>query len=75
MQIYLWPAPTRTGLVAGWKIVQTILNLAGFKNVKTKVIKSSGKVRIKFLDMFFGSKLICILLMLGYRVEESIQHG
>lgn len=39
-KIYLWPAPTRTGVVAGRKIVQTILSLAGFKNVKTKVVGS-----------------------------------
>ena len=37
MQVYLWPAPTRTGMTAG-RTVQTILNLAGFKNVKSKVI-------------------------------------
>lgn len=38
-KVYLWPAPTRTGMKAG-KTVQTILNLAGFKNVKSKVIGS-----------------------------------
>ncbi|KAK7858452.1 30s ribosomal protein s5 [Quercus suber] len=35
-KVYLWPAPTRTGMKAG-KTVQTILNLAGFKNIKSKV--------------------------------------
>ncbi|KDP39561.1 hypothetical protein JCGZ_02581 [Jatropha curcas] len=38
-KVYLWPAPTRTGMKAG-RIVQTILHLAGFKNVKSKVIGS-----------------------------------
>ncbi|EEF38399.1 30S ribosomal protein S5, putative [Ricinus communis] len=38
-KVYLWPASTRTGMKAG-RIVQTILNLAGFKNVKSKVIGS-----------------------------------
>ncbi|XP_010553816.1 PREDICTED: serine/threonine-protein kinase MRCK alpha [Tarenaya hassleriana] len=38
-KLYLWPAPTRTGMAAG-RIVKTILNLAGFKNIKSKVIGS-----------------------------------
>ncbi|KAH9625928.1 hypothetical protein KSS87_020448 [Heliosperma pusillum] len=38
-KIYLWPARTTTGMKAG-KTVQTILHLAGFKNVKSKVIGS-----------------------------------
>ncbi|XP_010044836.2 uncharacterized protein LOC104433693 [Eucalyptus grandis] len=38
-KVYLWPASTRTGMKAG-RTVQTILNLAGFKNVKSKVIGS-----------------------------------
>lgn len=38
-KVYLWPAPTRTGMKAG-KTVQVILNLAGFKNIKSKVIGS-----------------------------------
>lgn len=38
-KVYLWPAKTATGMKAG-KTVQTILNLAGFKNVKSKVIGS-----------------------------------
>ncbi|CAN1297173.1 30S ribosomal protein S5 [Linum perenne] len=38
-KVYLWPASTRTGMKAG-KHVQTILNLVGFKNVKSKVIGS-----------------------------------
>ncbi|XP_052195964.1 uncharacterized protein LOC127803613 [Diospyros lotus] len=38
-KLYLWPAPTQTGMKAG-KTVQTILNLAGFKNVKSKVVGS-----------------------------------
>ncbi|KAJ4976329.1 hypothetical protein NE237_001435 [Protea cynaroides] len=38
-KIYLWPAPTRTGMKAS-RTVETILNLAGLKNVKSKVIGS-----------------------------------
>ncbi|KAM2031305.1 hypothetical protein COP2_043534 [Malus domestica] len=38
-KVYLWPAPTRTGMKAG-RTVETILNLAGFKNVKSKVLGS-----------------------------------
>ncbi|XP_059625113.1 uncharacterized protein LOC132268295 [Cornus florida] len=38
-KVYLWPARTTTGMKAG-KTVETILNLAGFKNVKSKVIGS-----------------------------------
>ncbi|KAK7311800.1 hypothetical protein RJT34_10165 [Clitoria ternatea] len=38
-KVYLWPAPTTTGMKAG-RIVQTILHLAGFKNIKSKVIGS-----------------------------------
>lgn len=38
-KVYLWPASTRTGMKAG-RTVQTILNLAGFKNVKSKVVGS-----------------------------------
>lgn len=39
-KVYLWPAPTRTGVKGGKKIVQPILSLAGFKNIKSKVIGS-----------------------------------
>ncbi|KAK7351467.1 hypothetical protein VNO77_10954 [Canavalia gladiata] len=38
-KVYLWPAPTTTGMKAG-RIVQAILHLAGFKNVKSKVVGS-----------------------------------
>ncbi|OMP00030.1 Ribosomal protein S5 [Corchorus olitorius] len=38
-KVYLWPAPTTTGMRAG-KTVETILNLAGYKNVKSKVVGS-----------------------------------
>ncbi|KAF5735295.1 putative 30S ribosomal protein S5 [Tripterygium wilfordii] len=38
-KVYLWPASTTTGMKAG-RIVQTILHLAGFKNVKSKVVGS-----------------------------------
>ncbi|KAL6586856.1 hypothetical protein OROMI_001844 [Orobanche minor] len=38
-KVYLWPASTQTGMKAG-KTVQTILSLAGLKNVKSKVVGS-----------------------------------
>ncbi|XP_047310862.1 uncharacterized protein LOC124914370 [Impatiens glandulifera] len=38
-KVYLWPAATTKGMKAG-RTVQTILNLAGFKNVKSKVVGS-----------------------------------
>ncbi|CAI9090798.1 OLC1v1025650C1 [Oldenlandia corymbosa var. corymbosa] len=38
-KVYLWPASTTTGMKAG-RTVQTILNLAGFQNVKSKVVGS-----------------------------------
>ncbi|XWS42825.1 hypothetical protein CRYUN_Cryun16bG0047600 [Craigia yunnanensis] len=38
-KVYLWPAPTTTGMKAG-RTVETILNLAGFKNIKSKVVGS-----------------------------------
>lgn len=38
-KVYLWPASTTTGMKAG-KTVQTVLNLAGFKNIKSKVVGS-----------------------------------
>ncbi|KAM7463534.1 hypothetical protein LguiA_031655 [Lonicera macranthoides] len=38
-KVYLWPARTQTGMKAG-RTVQTILHLAGFKNVKSKVVGS-----------------------------------
>ncbi|OIV98663.1 hypothetical protein TanjilG_12786 [Lupinus angustifolius] len=38
-KVYLWPASTTTGMKAG-RIVQTILHLAGYKNVKSKVVGS-----------------------------------
>uniref|UniRef100_A0A2P2JGB0 30S ribosomal protein S5 n=2 Tax=Rhizophora mucronata TaxID=61149 RepID=A0A2P2JGB0_RHIMU len=41
-KLYLWPASTRTGMKAG-RVVQTILNLAGYKNVKSKVVGSRNE--------------------------------
>ncbi|KAJ8767738.1 hypothetical protein K2173_020678 [Erythroxylum novogranatense] len=41
-KVYLWPASTTTGMKAG-RVVQTILNLAGFKNVKSKVVGSRNE--------------------------------
>lgn len=36
-KVYLWPARTATGVVAG-SIVEVILLLAGYKNIKSKVV-------------------------------------
>lgn len=38
-KVYLWPGPTQSGMSAG-RHVQTILHLAGFRNVKSKVVGS-----------------------------------
>lgn len=38
-KVYLWPAPTKSGMKAG-RTVEMILCLAGFKNVKSKVVGS-----------------------------------
>ncbi|GMJ11323.1 hypothetical protein like AT1G64880 [Hibiscus trionum] len=38
-KVYLWPAPTTTGMRAG-RTVENILLLAGFKNIKSKVVGS-----------------------------------
>ncbi|XXG67881.1 hypothetical protein AAC387_Pa06g1121 [Persea americana] len=38
-KVYLWPASTRTGMKAS-RTVETVLHLAGFKNVKSKVVGS-----------------------------------
>ncbi|KAG2312037.1 hypothetical protein Bca4012_026569 [Brassica carinata] len=38
-KLYLWPAPTTTGMKAG-RVVKTMLLLAGFKNIKSKLIGS-----------------------------------
>ncbi|XP_057800199.1 uncharacterized protein LOC131015793 [Salvia miltiorrhiza] len=38
-KIYLWPAPTQSGMKAG-RTVELILNLAGYRNVKSKVVGS-----------------------------------
>ncbi|XP_057519597.1 uncharacterized protein LOC130800210 [Amaranthus tricolor] len=38
-KLYLWPAQASTGMIAG-KTVSSVLNLAGFKNVKSKVVGS-----------------------------------
>lgn len=38
-KVYLWPGPTQGGMKAG-RTVQTILDLAGLKNVKSKVVGS-----------------------------------
>ncbi|XP_057801628.1 uncharacterized protein LOC131016866 [Salvia miltiorrhiza] len=38
-KVYLWPAPTQSGMKAG-KTVELILNLAGYRNVKSKVVGS-----------------------------------
>nr|GEV07761.1 putative ribosomal protein S5 family protein [Tanacetum cinerariifolium] len=38
-KVYLWPGPTQGGMKAG-RTVQTMLNLVGLKNVKSKVVGS-----------------------------------
>ncbi|KAJ0825080.1 putative ribosomal protein S5 [Helianthus annuus] len=53
-KVYLWPGPTQGGMKAG-RTVQTILNLSGFKNVKSKVVGSrnphnTGKALFKGLN-------------------------
>ncbi|KAK6156443.1 hypothetical protein DH2020_010691 [Rehmannia glutinosa] len=45
-KVYLWPASTQTGMKAG-RTAQTILSLAGFKNVKSK-IETPKDVQEKF---------------------------
>jgi small subunit ribosomal protein S5 len=37
LKIYLWPGPMRSGMSAAGRTVETVLYLAGFSNVKTKV--------------------------------------
>ncbi|KAL5196433.1 hypothetical protein ABZP36_008358 [Zizania latifolia] len=36
-RIYLWPGPMRSGMSAAGRTVETVLYLAGFSNVKSKV--------------------------------------
>lgn len=38
-KVYLWPAPTQAGMKAG-RTVELVLNLAGYRNVKSKVVGS-----------------------------------
>ncbi|KAF0895430.1 hypothetical protein E2562_012438 [Oryza meyeriana var. granulata] len=39
-KIYLWPGPMRSGMSAAGRTVETVLYLAGFSNVKSKIIGS-----------------------------------
>jgi hypothetical protein len=37
LKIYLWPGPMRSGMCAAGRTVETVMYLAGFSNVKSKV--------------------------------------
>ncbi|KAG0491948.1 hypothetical protein HPP92_005346 [Vanilla planifolia] len=45
-KIYLWPGPLRSGMSAAPKTVETILYLAGFSNVKSKIIGSRNPLNV-----------------------------
>ncbi|KAJ4763169.1 30S ribosomal protein S5 [Rhynchospora pubera] len=44
-KIYLWPGPLRSGMSAG-RTVETVLYLAGFSNVKSKIIGSRNPLNV-----------------------------
>ncbi|KAJ3693273.1 hypothetical protein LUZ60_008753 [Juncus effusus] len=44
-KIYLWPAPLRTSMKAG-QTVETVLYLAGFSNVKSKIVGSRNPLNV-----------------------------
>lgn len=44
-KIYLWPGTMRSGMAAG-QTVETILHLAGYKNVKSKIIGSRNPLNV-----------------------------
>ncbi|KAJ3698226.1 hypothetical protein LUZ61_001931 [Rhynchospora tenuis] len=44
-KIYLWPGPLRSGMSAG-QTVETVLYLAGFSNVKSKIIGSRNPLNV-----------------------------
>ncbi|XP_042453144.1 uncharacterized protein LOC122037766 [Zingiber officinale] len=45
-KLYLWPAPMKSGMSAAVKSVETVLCLAGFCNVKTKIIGSRNPLNV-----------------------------
>ncbi|CAM0146297.1 unnamed protein product [Urochloa decumbens] len=45
-KIYLWPGPMRSGMCAAGTTVETVLYLAGFSNVKTKIIGSRNPLNV-----------------------------
>ncbi|KAJ6831555.1 uncharacterized protein M6B38_348190 [Iris pallida] len=45
-KLYLWPGPMRSGMSASGRTVETILYLAGFSNVKTKIIGSRNPLNV-----------------------------
>ncbi|CAD6248549.1 unnamed protein product [Miscanthus lutarioriparius] len=45
-RIYLWPGPMRSGMSAAGRTVETVLYLAGFSNVKTKIIGSRNPLNV-----------------------------
>ncbi|KAF3326017.1 hypothetical protein FCM35_KLT09097 [Carex littledalei] len=44
-KIYLWPGPLRSGMAAG-RTVETVLYLAGFSNVKSKIVGSRNHLNV-----------------------------
>ncbi|TVU33716.1 hypothetical protein EJB05_25549 [Eragrostis curvula] len=45
-KIYLWPGPMRSGMSAAGRTVETVLYLAGFSNVKSKIIGSRNPLNV-----------------------------
>ncbi|PAN03557.1 hypothetical protein PAHAL_1G002100 [Panicum hallii] len=45
-KIYLWPGPIRSGMSAAGRTVETVLYLAGFSNVKSKIIGSRNPLNV-----------------------------
>ncbi|CAL9084682.1 unnamed protein product [Musa textilis] len=45
-KIYLWPGPMRSGMSAAVRTVETVRYLAGFSNVKSKIIGSRNPLNV-----------------------------
>nr|CAD1835970.1 unnamed protein product [Ananas comosus var. bracteatus] len=45
-KIYLWPGPMGSGISAAGRTVETVLYLAGFSNVKSKIIGSRNPLNV-----------------------------
>ncbi|XP_008808874.2 uncharacterized protein LOC103720772 [Phoenix dactylifera] len=45
-KVYLWPGPMRSGMSAASRTVETVLRLAGFNNVKSKIIGSRNPLNV-----------------------------